>query len=142
MVEDVDSVRESRCSPGKKRGSGNESGECRGERWRWNVLANVGKGTIESAKSRSLHGFKQSRPTANLNVDSKTIAKRDRGKHGWIERFNVAIGIYRVFEKKRYDPFLIIRQACDDNSISYSITYRWRLNENTFRKRFINSSNV
>ena len=61
-----------------------ESG--RGERWRWNVLANVGKGTIESAKSRSLHGFKQSRPTANLNVDSKTITKRDGGKHGWIER--------------------------------------------------------
>lgn len=53
------SVRESRCPSGKKRGSGNESGEG-GGRWRWNVLANVRKGTIESAKSRSLHGFKQS----------------------------------------------------------------------------------
>lgn len=35
MVEDVDSVRESRYSPGKKRGSGNESGEWRVESGEW-----------------------------------------------------------------------------------------------------------
>ena len=44
MVEDVDSVRESRCSPGKKRGSGNESGECRGRALKMECPCKRGEG--------------------------------------------------------------------------------------------------
>lgn len=94
----------------------------------------------EQLNQRNQEAFTASnnhRPTANLNVDSKTITKRDGGKHGWIERFNVAIEIYRMFEKKRFIwiwtknenrdiqsffkiPFLIIRRACDDDLVLLS----------------------